>query len=656
MTHAEGAAPASGMRDAVRRGVAWKLGSLAATQILRLVTIVLIARVLAPEEFGVAAIALSTWTVATVVTDLALGAALVQKAEIDESDRSTVFWASTGAGCVLALAGIACSGLVAKVFDEPDVKQLFAALALAVLFNSLASTPVALLTRAMDFRTLELVSLAAAVAGAAAGISLAYAGAGAWALVATALVGSAVSCALIWSRSGWRPGLQFSRARLRRHIGFAATFWGTRAVAGLQRNGDRLLVGRFLGAAELGAYAVPAGIVSVPASRLVDPIRSVLFPAFSRLQQSLAELADAWSRVTRLVCALLAPVLVALALAADDVVELVLGSSWSEATPVLRIIALAALVQLASSMSAVVLAALGRLSTVLHVFVATFLLSVGGFLIGQRYGLTGAAAGYAAATVVMTPLYVYLTARELELGLRPVVSTFLPRGGRSGRDDGHRLGLRRPVRRPLRGRPAAARGGVVASVCARRAAALTRVATRPEAGPDARSGGYKSRLTSRPAALTPTCSISSSCSVRLLVAFRTLCATGAASAATCRPHLGAARPGGHAASAARARRTGARGPRTRRKRQDTRMLRAAAAVPGRDLLHDPEHGFPLCPRQPAAGRRSPGYITGARSHQGSTNTAHTSATSRTREGRCSPAPLSPARKRLAHVIFGCRVD
>ena len=488
MTHAEGAAPASGMRDAVRRGVAWKLGSLAATQILRLVTIVLIARVLAPEEFGVAAIALSTWTVATVVTDLALGAALVQKAEIDESDRSTVFWASTGAGCVLALAGIACSGLVAKLFDEPDVKQLFAALALAVLFNSLASTPVALLTRAMDFRTLELVSLAAAVAGAAAGISLAYAGAGAWALVATALVGSAVSCALNWSRSGWRPGLQFSRARLRRHIGFAATFWGTRAVAGLQRNGDRLLVGRFLGAPELGAYAVPAGIVSVPASRLVDPIRSVLFPAFSRLQQSLAELADAWSRVTRLVCALLAPVLVALALAADDVVELVLGSSWSEATPVLRIIALAALVQLASSMSAVVLAALGRLSTVLHVFVATFLLSVGGFLIGQRYGLTGAAAGYAAATVVMTPLYVYLTARELELGLRPVVSTFLPAAAGVAAMTVTVLAFDVLFADHLRGRPAAARGGVVASVCARRAAALTRVAARPEAGPDARGG------------------------------------------------------------------------------------------------------------------------------------------------------------------------
>ena len=426
MTHAEGEAPAASMRDAVRRGVAWKLGSFAATQFLRLATIVLIARVLAPEEFGVAAIALATWTVATVVTDLALGAALVQKAEIDESDRSTAFWASTGLGIVLALAGVACSGPVAEFFGEPDVRGLFAALALAVVFNSLASTHVALLTRAMDFRTLELISLAGAVAGAAGGIALALAGAGAWALVATALVGSAVSCALVWSRSGWRPALQFSHTRLRHLFGFALTLSGTRVVAALQRSGDRLLIGRFLGAPELGAYAVPAAIISVPATRLVDPIRSVLFPAFSRLQQSPAEVGDAWSRVTRLVCALLAPLIVALALAAPDVVELVLGSSWSEATPVLRIIALAALLQLASSMNAVVLAAIDRLSTVLVVFAATFLLSVGGFLIGQRYGLSGAAAGYAAATVVMTPLYVHRTARELELGFRPLVSTFLP--------------------------------------------------------------------------------------------------------------------------------------------------------------------------------------------------------------------------------------
>lgn len=426
MTDAEGQAPAAALRDAVRRGVAWKFGSLAAIQLLRLTTLVLIARALAPEEFGVAAIALSTWAVATVVTDLALGAALVQKAEVDECDRSTAFWASTGSGIVLALAGVACSGPVAELFDEPAVRGLFAALGLAVLLNSLASTHVALLTRAMDFRTLELVSLAAAAAAAAFGISLAFAGAGAWALIATALVSSAMSCALLWSRSDWRPELQFSYDRLRHLFGFAATLTGTRVVAALHRNGDRLLIGRFLGASELGAYVVPAGIVSLPAARLVDPIRAVLFPAFSRLQQSLAEVADAWSRVTRLVCALLAPVLVALALAAPDVVELVLGSDWSEATPVLRIIALAALVQLASSMNAVVLAAIDRLSTVLQVFAATFALSVGGFLIGQRYGLSGAAAGYAAATVVMTPLYVHITARELELGFRPLVSTFLP--------------------------------------------------------------------------------------------------------------------------------------------------------------------------------------------------------------------------------------
>lgn len=423
MTERDGAA-AAGFRSAVRTGVAWKFGSVAANQLLRLATVLVIARALTPDEFGLAAMALSAWAVVTVLTDLALAAALVQRVEIDETDRSTAFWAGAGAGVVLALAGLACSGVVANVFGEPDVQWLFAALALVVLLNSLAAAHVALLTRVMNFRTLELVSVTSTVAGAAAGIGLALSGAGAWAVVGNAVVVAAVSCALSWSCSGWRPRLLFSLERLRHLFTFAATLSATRFVVALQRNGDRLLVGRFLGAAAVGLYAVPASIVLVPAARLVDPIRSVLFPAFSRLQQSRLELADAWLRVTRLVFAVLAPLLAALALAAPDVVELLLGATWADAAPILRILAVAAIFQVATSMNAVVLTALGRVALVLRVFVATFLLSVAGFLIGQDHGLTIATAGYAVATIVVVPFYVRLTASALDLRPRALAAVF----------------------------------------------------------------------------------------------------------------------------------------------------------------------------------------------------------------------------------------
>lgn len=425
MLGAENSLPVGGMGRAVRRGVVWKLASLVTSQALRLVSLVVLASALSPREFGLAGMALAVWSAARVFTDLALASALVQSSEIDEQDRSTAFWVGSASGLILALAGLAASGAVADFFREPDLKWLFATLGLGSFAASLASTHMALLTRAMDFRTLELISMSATLGGAGVGVTLAFAGAGAWAIILSSLITSFVTSALAWMFSPWRPQLLFSRASLRRLAGFASLFFAARLVVAVQRAADRLLIGRFLGATALGIYTIPASIVFLPTARLVDPIRSVLFPAFSRLQRSPAELAEAWLRVTRLVCALLAPILVILAAGADEIVSIALPSRWSEAAPVLRILALAGLFQLAGAMNAVVLAALDRLSTVLRVVILTVLLSLIGFTIGRHYGLEGAAAGYAAGTVAVSPYYLYLTARALELRARDVATAYM---------------------------------------------------------------------------------------------------------------------------------------------------------------------------------------------------------------------------------------
>jgi PST family polysaccharide transporter len=278
----------------------------------------------------------------------------------------------------------------------------------------------------MEFRALETISVVATAGGAVVGIALAAGGAGPWALIGNALAVSALSSVLVWRRSAWRPRLRFSVRSLRRLSGFASLLFAARVLAALQRSADRLLIGRYLGAPALGAYAVSSSIVAVPAARLVDPIRAVLFPALSRLQDSRSELARAWLRVTGLVVALVAPLLASLALAADEIVALALPQRWSESAPLLRILALAALAQLAGSMNAVVLTALGRLSVVVRVFGVTLLLSLVGFAVGRRYGVEGAAAGYAAATVLLTPLYVAITARSVRVPARALAAVYGP--------------------------------------------------------------------------------------------------------------------------------------------------------------------------------------------------------------------------------------
>lgn len=415
----------SAVAAATRRGVAWKLASLTVTHAVRLVALVVVARALAPRELGLAVLALSCWALVGVVMDFALSAALVQRPEIDEAARSTAFWSGAALGVGLAAVGVAGSGPVASLFGEPRLRWLIVALGAGMVVNALTTAQAALLTRAMDFRTLELAGMAATTMGAAVGITLALSGAGPWAIVGDVLTGAGVHSSFLWLRSDWRPRRTFSPDSLRDLAGFATLLTSTRFVAGVQRALDRLLIGNIFGAGASGTYSIAASIVSVPGARLVDPIRAVLFPAFSRLQGAGDDLADAWLRTTRVLCALLAPLLVALYLGADDIVEVVLGARWAGAAPLLEILAPLALLQLAGALNAVALAAANRLRIVLVLFLAALSISIAGFALGSS-DLEHAVVGYAAGPALVAPVYVALTARALGVPARTLLSAYAP--------------------------------------------------------------------------------------------------------------------------------------------------------------------------------------------------------------------------------------
>ena len=146
-------------RAVVLRGASWKLGSQIIIQIGRIGFVLVLARLLTPSEFGLVAMALVITGFVIAFADLGLGAALVQRQTIDERDRSTVFWVGLGAGAVLTLAGIALATPLAAFYGEPAVRGLMAALSLSFFVTALGATQRALLTRQMNFRTLELAMI-----------------------------------------------------------------------------------------------------------------------------------------------------------------------------------------------------------------------------------------------------------------------------------------------------------------------------------------------------------------------------------------------------------------------------------------------------------------------------------------------------------------
>lgn len=417
----EGRITSDSLGSRILSGIAWKASSQVTLQLARIVVALVLARLLTPHEWGLAAMVLVFAGFVVVFTDSALGTALIQRREISEDDRSTVFFVGTGVGVLLAVTGIACSGLLASFYGEPDVQPLFIAVSIGFLVSTLGSTQMALLVRDMEFKRLELRQIAATLVGACVGIGLAVGGYGAWAIVGQLLGEAVTSTVLLWLLTPWRPQRRFATASLRRLGGFAGNVFAENVLWQAGRTITGVLIGRVLGAAALGTYTLATTVILMPFVRIAAPLQQVFFPAFSRMSDDRERMADVWIRATRLVGALSVPALVGLVIVAPDFVDVVLGPRWESATEVIRILAVVGIVQSVQTLHGEVLLALGRAGTLTRFTLFWFVGSVGAVAIGTQWGIVGVATAYAIATILIEPVRAYLTTRALGIPLRRFV-------------------------------------------------------------------------------------------------------------------------------------------------------------------------------------------------------------------------------------------
>jgi O-antigen/teichoic acid export membrane protein len=244
-------------------------------------------------------------------------------------------------------------------------------------------------------------------------VTIALAHGGAWAIIGQQLAEATVGAALLWFASPWRPSLSFSRAALRRMWGFSGWLVGHRLLFYVHRNADNILIGRFVGAAALGAYTIAYNVMLVPFSRIAGPVQRVLWPAFAEMQDDTSRIVAGWVRVTRVVAAVAVPALVGLVVVAPDFVDVVLGQRWAEAAPLIQALAWVGILQAIQVLNVDILQARGKTQLVFRYMVIFTCAHVTAFAIGLHWGVLGVAIGYAISSTFIEPILTYLTAREL---------------------------------------------------------------------------------------------------------------------------------------------------------------------------------------------------------------------------------------------------
>jgi len=399
------------------RGLLWQFLGRGTLQISQLLVVVLLARLLTPSEYGIAGMVLVVISFEPLIAGTGLASALIQRPVITELDKSTVFWTNAAVGLLACLIGVAASPLVADFYGNAQVAPLFAAVSVVFLVSSLSSVQANLLIREMNFRSLELRTMAATVVGAAVAIGLAVAGGGAWALITQQLAVYTVSLVLLTGFSRWRPRLMFSRQTLRELRSFGSHASGTILMNQLTYNTDNVLIGRVLGASALGLYTFGYSLIMLPVTRIASPLVQVLYPVFSRIQDDLPRLSSLWLRSLRMMAAITLPAMLGLIVVAPEAIDVVFGHRWHNATPIVQILATVGIAIAIQNLNGIVLQAQGKTRLVFRYSCVLFGGGLISFIVGLQWGIVGVAGCFAAVNVFVQPAYLHLTARSMGIDL-----------------------------------------------------------------------------------------------------------------------------------------------------------------------------------------------------------------------------------------------
>jgi O-antigen/teichoic acid export membrane protein len=392
-------------------GVRWTGGSQVIQQVLNLGFSVVMARLLAPEDFGLLAMASVFTGVVFLVLDLGLGSALIQRKTITEQQVSSIFWMNVFTGVVMTLVGIGASWAIASFYSTPAVQPIVVGLSLNFLVFSLSATQQALLTRQMNFQSLELRTLGGHLVGTLCGVGMAFAGFGVWSLVARIVITGFVGMVLLWSVSGWRPDWYFRWADVQQLMGYSNDVLSSNFLNYIGRNADNFLIGRFVGITELGYYALAYNVMRLPVQRFSQVLIRVLFPAMARLQEDIHKLKHGWFRATRLAGAVTLPMMLGLIVLAPQLVPVVYGEQWIPVVPVLQVLSISGIIQAIALLDGTILLAIGRSRLKLKITTLGITLAVTSFIIGLPFGILGVATCFVIANAFTSALSLYLALR-----------------------------------------------------------------------------------------------------------------------------------------------------------------------------------------------------------------------------------------------------
>jgi O-antigen/teichoic acid export membrane protein len=393
---------------------------------LQIAAVVILARLLTPEDFGLVAIVAVLTSFASLLVDFGLGDATTQRRTITQGQISSLFWLSTGIGWAVAVVVAASSPLIAAVYREPRLEPIALCTAITFVLWGVSNQHLALLRRTMQFGRIAKIQILGTLAGVTFAVVIAFCGYGYWALVLRPIANSCCVAFGAWLACRWRPGFPVfdsevkSMVRFGLHVvGFSVTYTVAKAV-------DRVGLGLFYRPDQVGYYQNAITLYENSIFSALIQVHAVGSAALSKLQSNPAALQQNYAAALSALAFFVMPAAAILSVTAQDLTVLLLGEKWRAAGSLLSIIALRGIFQTVEGSQGWLHLSTGRADRWQNWGIVSLGVQVVAVLAGLPFGATGVAVSGVIASVLIALPSISYAGRPIGVGAALVIRAVGP--------------------------------------------------------------------------------------------------------------------------------------------------------------------------------------------------------------------------------------
>ena len=416
----------SGLAEKTINGGVISIISQGILLILHFISLAILARLLTPEAFGIVAMVTAFTNLAVLFSDMGLSMATIQRKEISESEISSLFWANFLIGTSIAILLATIAPLLAKFYDQPEVRNIVIVSAIGFIFSSLTIQHEALLRRHLLLGRISLIHIVANMLSILVGITLALMEFGYWSLVLMTLSLSIFRMIGIWFVSKWIPRVNFNFKPAISYLKFGLNITGFNFINYFSRNLDKILIGKFVSVAALGEFTRVNQISLFPIMKVNGPLSASIEPALSRLQHNSNLYKEYYRNGIKAVSFIGTPIVFFLFIKAEEVTLLILGEQWVNSAFILQCLFPAALCAVTNTATGWVYNSLGHVNKQLNWGIFASLILCLAIIIGINWGVIGVALAISISrSILKIPGIIYCFS-DTFLELSDFMRSFIP--------------------------------------------------------------------------------------------------------------------------------------------------------------------------------------------------------------------------------------